>query len=149
MSNLEELILFLFVVRRESTYIDGNHLYDEILIHMSQLNKFTFNISTTVYNNDASIDLPKQHSSAFITFHYLVHLRFDAAHGDYVEQFLFDTKTHLPHLFSIEIGYETSAIVTNNFTNDTTRVNCSQLKRLIIKEPYVRSENFHSYFPLL
>ncbi|CAF1086880.1 unnamed protein product [Rotaria sordida] len=34
MLNLEELTLYLSIRRIESTYIDGTHLYDEILIHM-------------------------------------------------------------------------------------------------------------------
>ncbi|CAF4294751.1 unnamed protein product, partial [Rotaria sordida] len=39
-------------------------------------------------------------------------------------------------------------MVTNNFTNDAARLNCSQLRHITILEPYVRPENFHSYFPL-
>jgi hypothetical protein len=48
MINLEELILFLTVIRINSTYIDGIQLYDEILIYMPQLNKFTFSINTSI-----------------------------------------------------------------------------------------------------
>ncbi|CAF3093244.1 unnamed protein product [Rotaria sp. Silwood2] len=50
MSNLEELTLFLTILRNDSTYIDGNHLYDEILVHMPRLNKFTFSIITEIIN---------------------------------------------------------------------------------------------------
>ncbi|CAF4411272.1 unnamed protein product, partial [Rotaria sp. Silwood2] len=39
MLNLEELTLYISVVRTESTYIDGNQLYDEVLNNMSQLKK--------------------------------------------------------------------------------------------------------------
>ncbi|CAF3046244.1 unnamed protein product [Rotaria sp. Silwood2] len=42
MLNLEELTLFISVIRTESTYINGKQLYDEVLIHMPRLNKFTF-----------------------------------------------------------------------------------------------------------
>ncbi len=66
MSNLEELTLYLSIIRTESTYIDGIHLYDEILIHMSQLNKFIFSINTLVVNKNIKINLPSnndiQHS---------------------------------------------------------------------------------------
>ncbi|CAF3049614.1 unnamed protein product [Rotaria sp. Silwood2] len=39
MLNLEELTLYISVVRTESTYIDGNQLYDEVLNNMSQFKK--------------------------------------------------------------------------------------------------------------
>ncbi|CAF4193925.1 unnamed protein product, partial [Rotaria sordida] len=58
MLNLEELTLYLSIRRIESTYIDGTHLYDEILIHMPQLKKFNFNIYTLVFNKDIKINLP-------------------------------------------------------------------------------------------
>jgi len=45
MSNLEILTLFLTVKNRRR-FIDGNHLNNEILVHMPQLNTFTFCIRT-------------------------------------------------------------------------------------------------------
>ncbi len=58
MINLEELQLYLTVERTNSTYIDGIQLYDQFLIYMVQLNKFTFNIKTEVFNGNINIDLP-------------------------------------------------------------------------------------------
>jgi hypothetical protein len=57
MINLEELILFLLVIRIDSTYIDGIQLYDDILIYMPQLKKFTFSINTGVINKKNPIHL--------------------------------------------------------------------------------------------
>jgi hypothetical protein len=57
MINLEELILFLMVIRVDSTYIDGIQLYDEILVHMPRLNKFTFSINTGAIMENIKIDL--------------------------------------------------------------------------------------------
>ncbi|CAM4895107.1 unnamed protein product [Rotaria socialis] len=48
MVNLENLILYLSIIRNNKNYIDGNELYNDILIYMPQLNKFTFNIRTNV-----------------------------------------------------------------------------------------------------
>ncbi|CAF2122620.1 unnamed protein product [Rotaria magnacalcarata] len=66
MINLKELKLFLAVLKNHSTYIDGIQLHDEILIHMPQLNKFTFSINTIILNENIKIDLPSnediQHS---------------------------------------------------------------------------------------
>ncbi|CAF4756005.1 unnamed protein product, partial [Rotaria sp. Silwood2] len=71
------------------------------------------------------------------------------AHIDYVEEFLLETNIRLPRLTILGIKYESLAMVTNNFTNDAARFNCSQLQYIMIPEPFVRPENFHSYFPLL
>jgi len=57
MINLEELILFLSVIRVDSTYIDDIQLHDEILIYMPLLNKFTFSINTAIVNNNIKIGL--------------------------------------------------------------------------------------------
>jgi hypothetical protein len=59
MINLEELILYLLVLRIDSTYIDGIQLYDDIIIYMPRLNKFTFSINTglLIENEKTKIDL--------------------------------------------------------------------------------------------
>jgi hypothetical protein len=57
MINLEELILYLSILRFNSTYVDGIQLYDEILIYMPQLKKFYFSIEACVFNKYIKIDL--------------------------------------------------------------------------------------------
>ncbi|CAF1346940.1 unnamed protein product, partial [Rotaria sordida] len=57
MINLEELILYLSLIRFDSTYVDGIQLSDQILIYMPQLNKFTFSINIWVDNKNTIIDL--------------------------------------------------------------------------------------------
>ncbi|CAF3033483.1 unnamed protein product [Rotaria sp. Silwood2] len=58
MINLEELQLYLVVVRTDATYIDGIQLYDQFLIYMTQLKKFTFNIKTNVRCRNVRVELP-------------------------------------------------------------------------------------------
>ncbi|CAF1446736.1 unnamed protein product [Adineta steineri] len=60
MLNLEELTLFISVIRIKSAYIDGNQLYDKVLNYMPRLNKFIFSIHTKVSNefSKKQIDLP-------------------------------------------------------------------------------------------
>ncbi|CAF4082841.1 unnamed protein product [Rotaria sordida] len=55
MINLEELILYLSIIRSNKNYIDGSQLYDDILIYMPRLNKFTFNIHTNVDKKNVEI----------------------------------------------------------------------------------------------
>jgi hypothetical protein len=58
MINLEQLQLNLFVKRCDGTYVDGNELFDEFLIHMTKLNTFTFSIRTQVFHCTNVMELP-------------------------------------------------------------------------------------------
>ncbi|CAF1430375.1 unnamed protein product [Rotaria sordida] len=51
MLNLEELTLFILVIRTNTIYIDGNQLYDKVLNYMPRLNKFIFSIHTRIMND--------------------------------------------------------------------------------------------------
>ncbi|CAF4314197.1 unnamed protein product [Rotaria sp. Silwood2] len=72
MLNLEELTLFLSVIRNESTYINGTQLYNDFLMYMPQLSKFNFSIHTDIFNNDIDIDLPSNNDilNSFIKIGY-------------------------------------------------------------------------------
>ncbi|CAF4143677.1 unnamed protein product [Adineta steineri] len=72
----------------------------------------------------------KQHPSTLISFPHLNLLNLIDAHDDYAQQFLVDANTHLPCLLDLCIKYESLEIVTNNYTNDATRLYCSKLKGL-------------------
>lgn len=255
MINLETLILFLSVIRVDSTFIDGLQLNSQVLMHISHLQKFNININTGVLIKTNQINVPsnediqrtfigreygqvdsyvhfesrdgfaicpikrvmkshiysipyqfenflhlnnsfqggmfvtvrcltmtdtyhfdhhlfqiisndflflqqliiqnmesqkqKQHSSTLIHFPHLNLLNIVKAHIDYAEQFLIDTKTHLPCLLNLSIKYESFEIVTKNFTNHETYLYCAKLKSLYIDEPFCRSKHFHEYFPSL
>ncbi len=79
----------------------------------------------------------------------LLHLNVRFAHIDYVNQFLRHEYTRISQPFYINIDYDELVTVTNNFTNDATRVNCYQIDCHIINKPFVYPENFYQYFPLL
>ena len=51
-------MLFLSVIRTESTYFDGNQLYEEVLNYMLRLNKCILSINTQISNKRVEIDLP-------------------------------------------------------------------------------------------
>jgi hypothetical protein len=91
----------------------------------------------------------KQKSSLLITFSYLINLNLQGAHADYAEQFLVDKYCHLSCLLNLNIDFESLVLLTNNFTNDATRLTCSKLTSLRINEPFVPPKNFYQYFPLL
>ncbi|CAM4832018.1 unnamed protein product [Rotaria magnacalcarata] len=79
----------------------------------------------------------------------LISLSFQCSHVDYVEQFLNERKTHLPHLTKLMVDYKKLRIVTKNFTRNATRRNCAQVKQLTIDKTIVHTKEFYNYFPLL
>ncbi|CAF1453800.1 unnamed protein product [Adineta steineri] len=250
MLNLEELTLFISVIRTRSAYIDGNQLYDKVLNYMPRLNKFIFSIHTQVSNeySKKQIDLPSNddvrnsctkrgiqsidvfaddklientgnchvyslpyqfndflfmnssfqggrfdkvrllsmddirpfehelfqiisqdfpflrklfilndipqknkqyHLSTLITFNHLFELDIYCVHNDYVIQFLSDKYTRLPCLTNLIVKYEKLLTVTNNFTNDAARLNCSKIKSLVTYRLFAGSQDYYSYFPSL
>jgi len=88
-------------------------------------------------------------SYSIVEYPHLTSLDIRFVHIDYVEQFLDESKTRLPHLTELHIEYDQLKTVTENFTRDATRLICSQVKRLIIKEVVVYPKDFYLYFPLL
>ena len=92
---------------------------------------------------------PQKEKQESITFSHLVALNLYLAHRDYAKQFLIEKYCQMPCLVDLEIGYELLAIVTNNFTNDATRLICSQLTNVNLDISFVPSKEFHQYFPSL
>jgi hypothetical protein len=68
---------------------------------------------------------------------------------DYIDQFLSNENTRFSHSFVLDTKYEDLLTVTNTFTNESTQVNCSKVKRLYINKSIVFPENAYHYFPLL
>jgi hypothetical protein len=109
-----------------------------------------FSFLQQLFINNGNAQKNKQHHlSTLITFNHLFKLNLFCAHSDYVIQFLSEKNTHLPCLTNLEIRYDALAAVTNNFTNDVTRLNCAKIKSLITHEIIVHPQNFYSYFPSL
>ncbi|UJR34328.1 hypothetical protein I4U23_021731 [Adineta vaga] len=98
--------------------------------------------------NDES-QTTEQYSSTLIVFPHLICLNLLKAHVNYAEQFLYDKNTSMPCLLILEITYESLILTTNNFNNDKSRLNCSNLRQLKLDVSFVRPQNFHQYFPLL
>jgi hypothetical protein len=91
----------------------------------------------------------KKHSSTLITFPNLIHLDLKCAHTDYALLFLLKRNAHLPRLANLCIRNKSLIKITNNFTYDAMRFNFDKLKTLQGRKSFVRSKNFHKYFPFL
>jgi hypothetical protein len=70
-------------------------------------------------------------------------------HDDYVEQFLLDTKTSLFSPILLLVEYEQLECVTEHFTSDVTRKNCSKITTLALLDRKQLPEQHHTYFPNL
>jgi hypothetical protein len=68
-------------------------------------------------------------SYSIVTFPYLISLDISFVDMHYVDQFLNETKTHLPCLTELNVIYGYLKIVIENFTRDVTRRNCAKVKR--------------------
>jgi hypothetical protein len=93
--------------------------------------------------------LLKEDWCSIVEYPHLISLDIEHVAIHYIEDFLNDTKTHLPRLAELKITYSQLEMVTDNFTRDETRRNCARVKRLIVEDPIVYPENVYRYFPLL
>ena len=109
----------------------------------------SFPLLKSLYLFNSELQKNKHEPRKLITFSRLIYLNLYRAHRDYAEEFLVDESCHLPRLVDLKISYESLVSLTNNFTNDATRLSCSRLTRLRLKEPFVRPEHFPRYFSAL
>jgi hypothetical protein len=119
MINLNELTLFLSLIKCHWTTIDGIQLHDQIIIYMPQLNKFTFSINTFIRNDDINIGLPSNEAvqRSFIWKGYgqvgsYIHVRSERNIGMF-------------HVFSLPYQFEYFLHLNNSFQGDMfDRVQC-------------------------
>ena len=95
-----------------------------------------------------------------VQYLHLTSLDFGRADIDYVEQMLNESKTRLPCLTELRVDYDQLKTVTNNFTRDSTRLNCINVEELSFHSCsnhddsddhsiIAQSKDFDVYFPLL
>ena len=109
MSNIEELTLFLSVQRNESTYIVGTQLYNDFLVDMSRLKKFTFSIHTQIINKYIDIDLPsnKDILNSFVNIGY--------RHMDLYADDKLTNSTGYCNVYSLPYHFENFMFMTSRF----------------------------------
>ncbi|CAF1582141.1 unnamed protein product, partial [Adineta steineri] len=67
---------------------------------------------------------------SIVEYPHLISLRLEYSHIYYVEQFLNQSKTHLPQRTTLHVEYNKLRFVTKNFTRNATRRNCARLKQI-------------------
>ena len=86
---------------------------------------------------------------SIVEYPHLISLDIKDVFPDYAEYFLNETKIRLPRLKELEIIDNILKDVTQNFTSDRTRHNCSKVNRLIVRGKLICLKDVHNYFPSL
>ncbi|CAM4924218.1 unnamed protein product [Rotaria socialis] len=125
---------------------------DDFFVRIAQA--FPLLNKLTIFNRYKQAKLKHQQNkhestSSIIEFSHLMILNVAMSCIDYAKQFIFDFNTRLPCLNRLHIKYKDLVIVTDNFTNNDARANCSKLQHIIFDSiPTIYPENFYHYFPL-
>ncbi|CAF4176413.1 unnamed protein product, partial [Rotaria magnacalcarata] len=69
------------------------------------------------------------------------------AHDDYIDEFLCNTKTYFQNNILLDIDYKVLQRVTDNFTRDDTRINCTKINELVLFGKVKDSKSVQDYFP--
>ncbi|CAF4361194.1 unnamed protein product, partial [Rotaria sordida] len=88
----------------------------------------------------------KQQQS-IIEYPYLIVLDLRKIHANYLELFLNDTKMSLLNDIILHVNYDLLQSVTDNFTRDAIRINCSKVQRLFLYNKQELSPGLKDYFP--
>ncbi|CAF1431603.1 unnamed protein product [Rotaria sordida] len=84
---------------------------------------------------------------SIIEYPHLIRLDLVQTHENYVEQFLNNTKVCLLNDFDLRVDYNTLQRVTDNFTSDAIRINCSKIKCLFLYNEPELSRDLKDCFP--
>ncbi|CAF3482744.1 unnamed protein product [Rotaria sp. Silwood1] len=114
-----------------------------LLKHLTIINKILLFMDFDKYEADYFQSRPITQFSHLISLDMMVLNRY------YIEQFLLDTKAHVPRLIELKLFYSNLKNVTKNFTRDATRYNCANIKRLIFYDTCHHPTKFDHYFPSL
>jgi hypothetical protein len=142
---------------------DGIPFEHEFFVRLARcfpLLNYLFIINFKAQSTDSAKSEHDKTNGSFEVVQYLHLTRIDFVHAhiDYVEQMLNESKTRLPCLTELTIGYDQLKTVTNNFTRDATRLNCINMEELEFRSlrnhdndhsVRAQSKEFHDYFPLL
>jgi hypothetical protein len=135
----------LFPNVQEITLFDEHPFQHEFFIQISQAFPLLEKLSVSNFKPQNFNDDNRKFS--VIEYSHLTALHLFHVHDDYVEQFLFDTKTSLPNFIRLSIDYDQLQRVTHDFTRDTTRNNCSKIKTM--RNSLQLPKHNRSYFPHL
>ncbi|CAF2789704.1 unnamed protein product [Rotaria sp. Silwood2] len=138
-------------------YVRVVSLYDEypfeheFFIRISQ--SFPFMEKLTLINRHAQNykqsykTINDNQNLSIAKYFYLTELDIEQVHDDYIEEFLFNTKTYLQNNILLSIDCKSLERVTHSFTRDDTRINCTKINEIYLFSDVKYSKFLHNYFP--
>jgi hypothetical protein len=136
---------------REISLFDEHPFEHEFFLRIAQafpnVKILTLNNEQPQKNKQHSQSKNVHHDSSITGYLHLTELNLHEAHDDYIEEFLIDSKTCLPSTVDLIVEYEAMKRVTENFTRNTTRINCSKLICLTLVGDVPTSAYLKEYFP--
>ncbi|CAF1330049.1 unnamed protein product [Rotaria sordida] len=131
------------------TYVHHISLYDERPFEheffLQIAKSFPFIKDLRLYNLEPQKNNKQQQS--IVEYPHLIVLDLRRIHANYLEQFLNDTKMSLLNDIVLHVNYDLLQRVTDNFTRDAIRINCSKVQRLFLYNKGELSPGLKDYFP--
>ncbi|CAF4530625.1 unnamed protein product, partial [Rotaria sp. Silwood2] len=137
----------LFNTVQQIELFDERPFEHEFFIKISQ--SFPFLKELTIINSEQQKSNNENRKYSIINYYHLTKLHLVHVHDDYAEQFLLDTKTYLSNYIQLSIHYDQLQRVTEYFTRNTTRYNCSKVKQLYLYGLSQLPKQYNTYFPYL
>jgi hypothetical protein len=104
-----------------------------------------FNIESQVLDGPITFSSDNCQLNSIIEYPHLTILDLKRAHGDYVEQFLNETKAYMPCLAEFGVYVHDLKTVTKDFTREETRRNCAKVKRIFTQGSFERFMSLFSF----
>jgi len=114
----------------ETSLFDKRPFEHEFFLQIA--NSFPFIGKLRVHNRESQKNDKQQWS--IIEYPHLIKLDLAQTHENHLEQFLNNTKMHLLNNIYLRVDYNSLQRVTDNFTRDTTRMNCDKIKYLTLNK---------------
>ena len=138
----------LFKCVRKISLFDERPFQHEFFIKISQ--SFPLLESLTLHNfqsQNKTADEDNQYLSK-IEYRYLRELHLLEVHDDYIEQFLFHSKSILPNNISLSVQCHSLQRVTNHFTREQTKINSAKIQHVFLADPPQPhlSNDFYQHF---
>ncbi|CAF3824208.1 unnamed protein product [Rotaria sordida] len=143
----------LFKSVRQISLCDEHPFEHEFFIQIAEafpyLKKLRLtNTQSQQHKHSQSSKDAKKKEYPIIKYSHLTELDLFLVHNDYIEQFLDLTKTNLSKNFKLSVEYKSLRLVTDNFTRETTRMNCSKINNIQFYDRISTiPEHFQMYFP--
>ncbi|CAF3022734.1 unnamed protein product [Rotaria sp. Silwood2] len=133
----------VFKCVREISLFDERPFEHEFFLRIAR--SFPFIEKLTLHNREPQ----KRDNQQWSILEYPHLTRFDLVrtHDNYVELFLINTKMSLLNNVLLHVNYGTLQRVTDNFTRDVTRFNCSKIHELLLHNKPQFSLHLKDYFP--